>query len=150
MIGRATDGEPKYNLLCRWPELEVLPGAQVHGVGVLAYSPTSQGLLAGKFRRGQLFSRNQAAQTERVKQIAQSLSDFHAISNEVGCTEAQLSVAWLLAKPEASSVLIGPRTVEQLTEILPAFDLHLDSTVLAQLDKIFPGPGGPAPEAYAW
>jgi aryl-alcohol dehydrogenase-like predicted oxidoreductase len=46
--------------------------------------------------------------------------------------------------------IVGPRTIEQLEGSLRAVDIHLEAEVLARLDKIFPGPGGPAPEAYAW
>ena len=52
--------------------------------------------------------------------------------------------------PVVTAPIIGPRTVEQLDGALGALDVQLDDDALAQLDEIFPGPGGPAPEAYAW
>ena len=55
-----------------------------------------------------------------------------------------------LANPIVSSIIVGPRTMEQFTQSLRAVDIELESDVLDRLDKIFPGPGGPAPEAYAW
>ncbi len=61
-----------------------------------------------------------------------------------------MAVAWLLANPVVTAPIIGPRTLEQLEGSMRAIDLTLERDVLEQLDRIFPGPGGPAPEAYAW
>jgi aryl-alcohol dehydrogenase-like predicted oxidoreductase len=59
-------------------------------------------------------------------------------------------VAWLLANPAVTAPIIGPRTRAQLDGALRALDVTLSADVLAKLDAIFPGPGKPAPEAYAW
>ncbi len=62
----------------------------------------------------------------------------------------QLALAWLLAQPAVTAPIIGPHTSEQLKGTLRALEVTLSQDVLKQLDTIFPGPGGAAPEAYAW
>jgi aryl-alcohol dehydrogenase-like predicted oxidoreductase len=69
---------------------------------------------------------------------------------ELGERPADVAIAWLLAQPVVTAPIIGPRTIDQLDGSLRTVDIHLEAEVLARLDKIFPGPGGPAPEAYAW
>ena len=67
-----------------------------------------------------------------------------------GHAPADVALAWLLHQPIVTAPIIGPRTLDQLDTAMGALDVQLDADVLAQLDEIFPGPGGPAPEAYAW
>jgi aryl-alcohol dehydrogenase-like predicted oxidoreductase len=61
-----------------------------------------------------------------------------------------VALAWLLHNPVVTAPIIGPRTLEQLDGSLKALKVKLDAKRLADLDKLFPGPGGTAPEAYAW
>ena len=63
---------------------------------------------------------------------------------------ADVALAWLLANPVVTAPIIGPRTMDQFEESLRSLEIDLDAETLSRLDKIFPGPGGPAPEAYAW
>jgi aryl-alcohol dehydrogenase-like predicted oxidoreductase len=68
----------------------------------------------------------------------------------MGARPADVALAWLLQRPAVTAPIIGPRTLAQLDDAMGALDVVLDDDVLAELDRIFPGPGGPAPEAYAW
>jgi aryl-alcohol dehydrogenase-like predicted oxidoreductase len=61
-----------------------------------------------------------------------------------------VALAWLLRNPVVTAPIIGPRTNEQLTGSMRALELKLDEASLKKLNEIFPGPGGEAPEAYAW
>ena len=61
-----------------------------------------------------------------------------------------MALAWLLHNPVVTAPIIGPRTVEQLESAVRATEVSLGADALKQLDEIFPGPGGTAPEAYAW
>ena len=61
-----------------------------------------------------------------------------------------MALAWLLANPVVTAPIIGPRTTEQLDATLRALEISLSKETLSKLDEIFPGPGGAAPEAYAW
>ncbi|MBN1246517.1 MAG: aldo/keto reductase, partial [Anaerolineae bacterium] len=63
---------------------------------------------------------------------------------------ANVALAWLLHNPVVTAPIIGPRTMAQLDGVVGVPELALSDDVLARLDELFPGPGGPAPEAYAW
>jgi NDP-hexose 2,3-enoyl reductase len=61
-----------------------------------------------------------------------------------------VALSWLLHQKAVTSPIIGPRTMEQLNGTMRVLSLTLSKDILKRLDEIFPGPGGPAPEAYAW
>jgi aryl-alcohol dehydrogenase-like predicted oxidoreductase len=75
---------------------------------------------------------------------------YEDLCDELGEQPADVGLAWLLHQPAVTAPIIGPRTLEQLQGTLRAPEIDLDEDTLAKLDEIFPGPGGPAPEAYAW
>ncbi|HUT23276.1 MAG TPA: aldo/keto reductase [Sumerlaeia bacterium] len=139
----------KYSLLCRLPELELLPAAKALGIGVIAYSPLGWGLLGGSALHPEKGSRTAQAQN-LVEQHRSQLLAFGSLCRELGQSEANVALAWLLANPAVNSAIIGPRTAEQVRNCLGAVELTLDASSMARLDEIFPGPGGQAPEAYAW
>jgi aryl-alcohol dehydrogenase-like predicted oxidoreductase len=140
-----------YNLLVRQVELEVLPACQSYGLGVIPWSPLAGGLLGGvvrKEREGRRRTSEQAAESlQRNREAIEAYEDFCA---DLGEEPADVAIAWLLQRPEVTAPIVGPRTVEQLDGPLHALTLTLDTKALARLDEIFPGPGGTAPEAYAW
>ena len=142
----------RFNLLCRLPELEVLPAARHLGIGVLAYSPLAGGMLGGDALRGGDRSRRarQAQRRTPGEQMARRLQGFAELCRERQETQANVATAWTLAQPGLTAAITGPRTLEQLRHMLPAADLRLDDAMLTRLDELFPGPGGSAPEAYAW
>lgn len=139
----------KYSLLCRLPELEVLPAAEEHGIGVIAWSPLDGGLLGGNAlnpAQGTRSSRN-AARAERHRA---QLEAFGKLCRELGESEANVALAWTLVHPAMTAPIIGPRTLEQFQSTLRIVEIQLDEAALQRLDEIFPGPGGDAPKAYAW
>lgn len=69
---------------------------------------------------------------------------------ELGKSEDNVALCWILTNPAFKGVIIGPRTVEQLRSCLWAAEVALDPTVLKELDAIFLGPGGETPEMYTW
>lgn len=143
----------KYNLLCRLPELELIPTAEYLGMAVLPYSPLAEGLLAGrKLLSSDGKSRRLDARDlgEKGKALQLQIDAYSKLCAELGESEANVAVAWLLSNPVVTAPIIGPRTVEQLEDLLRAVEIELDESVLKRLDEIFPGPGGRAPEAYAW
>ena len=139
-----------YNLNARTVELEVLPACVDYGVGVIPWSPLGGGILGGvlqKLSEG----RRAAGRTQRqVEAQRPQLEAWEKLCADMGHHPADVALAWLLHNPAVTAPIIGPRTVEQLDSAMGALDVTLDSDVLEQLDKIFPGPGGAAPEAYAW
>jgi len=139
-----------YHLNARTVELEVLPACQAYGVGVLPWSPLGGGLLGGalqKVTEGRRGAERIRAQVERHRD---RLEAWEVLCAELGEAPADVALAWLLAQPAVTAPIVGPRTLDQLTGAYRALELELETSTLEALDKIFPGPGGTAPEAYAW
>lgn len=138
----------KYNLLCREPELEVLPAAQAHGIGVIPWSPLAGGLLGrNALTKTGVRSAQSSADLDRHRT---ALESFASLCRELGEPQDVVGLAWLLHQPAVTAPIIGPRTLQQLEDSLRVVDVTLSDDVLNQLHEIFPGPGKPAPEAYSW
>ncbi len=140
----------KYHLLCRLPELEVLPAAKAYGLGVIPWSPLGGGLLNGKVLEAEKGSRSEQRAASLSTQERDQLAAYSKFCKEIGESEADVALAWLLSNPAVTAPIIGPRTLKQFEDSLRAVEITLSGDALAQLDTIFPGPGGAAPEAYAW
>ncbi|OBZ11166.1 aldo/keto reductase [Bacillus sp. FJAT-26390] len=138
----------KYNLLCRLPELEVLPASKELGLGVIPWSPLDGGLLAGNHRRKD--GGRRSGDSKRLEQHREQLDAYAAFCDELGEPEDLVSLAWLLANPAVTAPIIGVRTLDQFERSLRAVEISLDESALKRIDEIFPGPGGDAPRAYAW
>jgi aryl-alcohol dehydrogenase-like predicted oxidoreductase len=139
-----------YNLGARTIELEVVPACAALGVGILPWSPLAGGLLGGILAAT---SQGRRASEQQQKSLARRRSQVEAYEGfcrELGHEPADVALAWLLANPAVTAPIIGPRTVEQLESSIDALSVNLDDGALARLDQIWPGPGGQAPEAYAW
>jgi aryl-alcohol dehydrogenase-like predicted oxidoreductase len=139
-----------YNLAERSIELEVLPAAQHYGIGVIPWSPLLGGMLGGVLRKAKEGRAVGENQQRRLAKYRPQVEAYEAFCDEIGEHPANVAMAWLLGRPGVTSPIIGPRTVEQLDGLMKVFDVTLDDDALARLDEIFPGPGGTAPEAYAW
>ena len=139
-----------YNLTARTVELEVLPSCRAHGLGVIPWSPLAGGLLGGAL--GKLAEGRRATDRQRqaIERQRSQLEAYEGLCREMGEAPADVALAWLLRRPEVTAPIIGPRTMDQLTGSLRALELTLDAQTLERLDRIWPGPGGEAPEAYAW
>ena len=141
----------KYNLLTREPELEVLPAAEYHQIGILPYSPLAAGELTAHAFTGKEGTRSGSGKVKKnVEKHRDQISRYQEICSELGEDPSHVALAWLLANPAVTSPIIGPRTEEQLDSALKALNLPLPVDLMEKLDGIFPGPGRPAPEAYAW
>jgi len=140
-----------YNLLKRDVELEVLPACQDYGLGVIPWSPLNGGLLGGVIRKENEGKRRlEGRAKESLDDNRPAIETYEDFCADLGHDPAYVGLAWLLAQPGVTGPIIGPRTMDQLDGSLPALEITLDEKALARLDEIFPGPGGPAPEAYAW
>ena len=139
-----------YHLLARTIELEVVPACRDYGLGLIPWSPLAGGLLGGilrKQREGRSASDSVRHKLEEHRGQVEAYEDF---CDDLGEQPADVALAWLLHQPGVTAPIIGPRTLAQLDGALRALELRLDDKALARLDEIFPGPGGAAPEAYAW
>jgi NDP-hexose C3-ketoreductase / dTDP-4-oxo-2-deoxy-alpha-D-pentos-2-ene 2,3-reductase len=140
-----------YNLAERTVELEVLPACQGYGLGVLPWSPLHGGMLSGIISRQSTGARSTGGRSaEALSERREQIEAWEGFCAELGHPPAQVALAWLLHQPAVTAPIAGPRTLEQLDGAIQAEKITLDEKALARLDQIFPGPGGAAPEAYAW
>ncbi|WP_437720929.1 aldo/keto reductase [Sorangium sp. So ce861] len=139
-----------YNLNARTVELEVLPACRAFGLGVLPWSPLAGGLLGGALQKAREGRRASADAQARIEKSRAKLEAYEALCAELGEKPADVALAWLLKNPVVTSPIIGPRTAEQLDGSLRALEIQLTPEHLKRLDEVFPGPGGEAPEAFAW
>ncbi len=122
------------------PRRESLPTTLAANGNIVAWQEASVGAEANGLRVAELH----AQVGDRVKR-GQLLASFAAES-----VQADVALAWLLHQKAVTSPIIGPRTMEQLNGAMRVLNLTLSEDTLKRLDVIFPGPGGPAPESYAW
>ena len=149
-LGLASE-QSLYNLTARTIELEVIPAIREYGMRLIPWSPHAGGFLAGaleKVEKG--WRRSQEYMAGEIEDHRDQLARWEALCDELGERPADVALAWLLHQPAVTAPIIGPRTEEQLLSNLHALEIDLSDEVLAKLDEIFPGPGGTAPEAYAW
>jgi len=139
-----------YNLAARSVELEVVPACRAYGMGLIPWSPLAGGFLGGALARAASGRRASERQQRRIEQLRPQLEAWESFCRDVGEAPADVAVAWLLHNPVVTAPIIGPRTMEQLTGSVRALAIALSREQLARLDEIWPGPGGEAPEAYAW
>ncbi|MCS7222013.1 MAG: aldo/keto reductase [Anaerolineae bacterium] len=139
-----------YNLSARMIELEVIPACQAYGLGLIPWSPLAGGMLAGALQAVTEGRRASEHVRRAVEKHRPQLEQYEALCRELGEKPADVALAWLLHQPAVTAPIIGPRTLQQLEGSLRALEIKLSDEVLKRLDEIWPGPGGPAPEAYAW
>ena len=106
--------------------------------------------LNGKLMNAPAGSRNEQRAASLSETERAQLNAYSALCAQIGESESNVALAWLLANPAVTAPIIGPRTLTQFEETLRAVDIDLPEDFLKELDKVFPGPGGKAPEAYAW
>lgn len=139
-----------YNLSARMIELEVIPACQAYGLGLIPWSPLGGGLLAGVLQKAGEGRRSEERIGKRFEDSWSQLEQYEQFCAGRGEHPADVALAWLLHQPAVTAPIIGPRTMEQLTGSLRALEIALSEDDLKALDTIWPGPGGTAPEAYAW
>jgi len=149
MLGLVSE-QSLYNLAVRSVELEVLPAAQHLGIGVIPWSPLYGGVLGGILQKPHEGRAIGDRTRERLEKHRDRVERYEKLCAELGEHPSNVALAWLLAQPAVTAPIIGPRTGTQLDGNLASLDTVLDDSTMQQLDAIWPGPGGAAPEAYAW
>ena len=139
-----------YNLNARMIEMEVIPACEQYGLGLIPWSPLAGGMLGGALKKIKEGRRASESQQKAIAENRKKLEAYEAFCTEINENPADVALAWLLKNPVVTAPIIGPRTSEQLEGSLRALKIKLSKKNLAKLDEIFPGPGGPAPESYAW
>ncbi|MEW1923559.1 aldo/keto reductase [Streptomyces sp. NPDC088360] len=142
-----------YNLVTRYPELEVMPAAQVHGLGLLVWSPLHGGLLGGVLRKKRAGSAVKSAQGRAAAALDvhhATIESYENLCAEHGLDPAVVGMAWTLARPGVTAAVIGPRTEQHIEGALEALECDLPESLLTRLDALFPpvGRGGPAPDCW--
>jgi aryl-alcohol dehydrogenase-like predicted oxidoreductase len=136
--------QPPYSLLVRGIELDVLPTAARHGMGILTYSPLAGGWLSGRWdadatptspARRRLAARFDMSRPENQRKLeaTQALAE---VAGDAGVSLLELAIAFVVNHPAVTSAIIGPRTMEQLDGQMPAADVALDAAVLDRIDEI--------------
>jgi aryl-alcohol dehydrogenase-like predicted oxidoreductase len=154
-LSRFRTEQPPYSIFVRHIELDVLPVARSYGMGVLIWSPLCRGWLTGRYRRGS-FDRSPESRAargaERGRGIAAQfdedrpenqrkldlVEDLLKVAADAGAPLAHMAIAFTLAHPAVTSAIIGPRTMEQLEDLVSAADLRLDGSTLDAIDRIVP------------
>jgi aryl-alcohol dehydrogenase-like predicted oxidoreductase len=130
----------KYNLQFRIPELEMDAAARELGLGVVTWSPLNMGMLSGNALKP-------AAKEQRSAKFAGKLSDaqivqltkYAKLCEDFGESESTVALAWILANPDITAPIIGPRTAGHFNDILRALEVGLPQDLMDELDLIFPG-----------
>jgi len=139
-----------YNLNARMIELEVIPACRSYGLGIISWSPLAGGLLGGVLQKIKEGRRASKDIQKKIEEKRARLEAWEKFCGEMDEKPADVALAWLLHNPAVTAPIIGPRTMEQLSGSLRALKVKLNKAALTKLDEIWPGPGGEAPEAYAW
>ena len=139
-----------YNLATRTIELEVIPACREYGLGLIPWSPMEGGLLSGALQKAREGRRSEERTAKLIRKHRSKLEKYEPLCRRLRRKPGEVALAWLMHNPVVTSPIIGPRNMEQLTGAVRALDLKLDEETLKKLDEIWPGPGGEAPEAYAW
>jgi len=147
--------QPYYNAMNRQPENDILPACAHYGIGVVPYSPLARGVLTGKYKPGS----EPPAETRAGRKDKRMLeTEFRAESLEIaqkvkahaekkGMTAGDFAVGWVLANPIVSSVIAGPRTLEQWTSYLASMGKRFDAEDEALVDSLV-RPGHPSTPGY--
>ena len=130
--------QPNYSILNRAIENEVLPVAERYGMGVLVWSPLAQGLLAGRVRKGQP---NDLRRTARFRHLSDEgridmVERIIPVADEAGLKLTHLAMAFVIARPGVTSAIAGPRTMEQLDDLLAGSEVSLTDGILDRIDAI--------------
>ena len=139
-----------YNLKNRMVELEVLPACRAYGLGVIPWSPLGRGILGGALVQIKEGRRAREEVQKEIEKYRPKLEAWEAFCKEMGEQPAEVALAWLLHNPVVTAPIVGPRTLEQLTGSMRALEIKIGRNGFEKTRRDWPGPGGEAPEAYAW
>jgi aryl-alcohol dehydrogenase-like predicted oxidoreductase len=143
-LDRIVSNQPEYSILQRRIEAEVLPLCAREGVGQVVWSPLAQGVLTGKYRKGEPPPPDSRAASRRMgmfvgrwldDDVLDAVERLRAIADEAAMTLAQLALAWVLREPNVAAAIVGASRPEQLEENCAAAGRRLDADVLAAVDK---------------
>jgi aryl-alcohol dehydrogenase-like predicted oxidoreductase len=154
-LARFRTEQPPYSILNRSTEREVLPVCQTYGMGALVWSPLAKGMLTGRYRKGRPLP-----DSLRVKAFPEQMADDRnldaverliPIAEAAGLSLTHMGIAFVMAHPGVTSAILGPRTMQQLDDLLAGADVVLSDEILDRIDQVV-APGadaGPMGAVYA-
>ena len=136
--------QPPYSILARGIERSVLPTCARYGMGVIVWSPLNGGWLSGKYRRGQAWPEGSrgamgmfsAPEKKHNQRKFDAVEQLEKVAADAGLSMTHLAIAWTLEHPAVTSTIIGPKTMAQLTDLLAADGVRLDTGALDRIDEI--------------
>ncbi len=145
-VARFDSAQPRYNLLFRQIERDILPLCLEEGIGVIPYNPLAGGFLSGKHRRqggptpGTRFTLGNAARRYQDRywhdREFETVEELRPLAAEAGMSLTRMAVAWVLAHPAVTAPIIGASRPEQLDDVLPAAEKGIDAELKARLDTL--------------
>jgi aryl-alcohol dehydrogenase-like predicted oxidoreductase len=150
--------QPPYSILVREIERSVLPTCRRYGMGVIPWSPLAGGYLTGRYRKGgdipagsRLSGRNFDDERSRAvhEQRLDVVEELLKVAADAGISLTHLAMAFVVEHPAVTSAIIGPRTMEQVDDLLAGEDVRLDTGVLDRIDELVP-PGTSISGADPW
>lgn len=138
--------QPLYNIVNRDIEVEVLPACRKHGIGVVTYSPLARGILTGKYRAGQNYPEgSRASRNDKRMREAELRDESIEIAEKItahcerrGVSPSQFAIAWVLANPNVTSVILGPRMMPQFDDNAAALQIEITPEDEAFIDSLVP------------
>jgi aryl-alcohol dehydrogenase-like predicted oxidoreductase len=133
--------QPPYSILNRGIERDVLPVAQRYGMGTIVWSPLAQGLLTGRVRKGQQSDLRRSGQYFshlRDERRIDVVEELIPLADEAGLSLTHMAMAFAIAHPGVTAALLGPRTMEQLDDLLAGAEVVLSDEILDRIDAIVP------------
>jgi aryl-alcohol dehydrogenase-like predicted oxidoreductase len=138
--------QPPYSIFVRGIESSILPTCEKYGMGVIPWSPLAAGWLTGRIRR------DASATAERSRRLSDNfdpstpvnrakldaVEELIKVAAEAGCSLTHVAMAFVVTHPAVTAAIIGPRTMEQLTDLLAGADVSLDDDILDRIDQIVP------------
>jgi aryl-alcohol dehydrogenase-like predicted oxidoreductase len=141
-LARFRTEQPPYSILNRSIEQEVLPVCQKYGMGALVWSPLAKGMLTGRYRKGKSLP-----ESLRVKVFLKQMSDERnldaverllPIAEQAGLSLTYMAMAFVMAHPGVTSAILGPRTMQQLDDLLAGAGTALNDEILDKIDEVVP------------
>ena len=137
--------QPQYSMLYRAPEAEVIPLCEANGISQIVWSPLAQGVLTGKYRKGEKAPADSRAVNPKMNifidqwlgdDLLERVDGLRPIANDLGISMTQLALAWVLRQPNLAAAIIGASRPEQVLENAAASGVGLDDDTLLAIDEV--------------
>lgn len=145
LLDRIVVNQPVYNMFNRYIEKEIIPLGLAKGIGQVVFSPLAQGILTGKYRRGQAIPADSRAaskswtETQLDESKLIKVEKLESIAAELGIKLSQLALAWILRQENVASALVGASRPEQVVENCASSDIVLSQDTLEAIERILQG-----------